>query len=125
MSTIPNTSDRELDEILETFANTISLGIMGNVPGAEGTPIYTNPETAKQKLLVWRDKEVMEATDKEHALRIKLTDLLLCELARVPHDRMLAGDLTDDDFKRLSEAMGRLNELLPPYPTPINNEKGK
>lgn len=33
---------QQLTEILERQANTIALGIMGNVPGAEGTPIYNN-----------------------------------------------------------------------------------
>jgi hypothetical protein len=42
--------DAKIDEILEKFANTIALGIMGNVPGAEGTPIYTKPDEAAKEL---------------------------------------------------------------------------
>lgn len=49
-----------IEGVQQKFANTIALGIMGNVPGAEGTPIYTKPEEATTAIMAAVDEYTRE-----------------------------------------------------------------
>lgn len=71
----------KIDDILQKFSNTISLGIMGNVPGAEGTPIYTNPEQVKDALYALiRDEVITTEHNVECHKRYNSQDICDCGL---------------------------------------------